>query len=167
MAVDSFLDEKQKGKFDDLHRSINACDDVLNSVETYLASFRNDLGVVSADIESLQTRSTALNRRLDNRIVVEKALGPLVEELSVSPEVIAKISEGHIDESWAKMLNEIDRRAAAHQKRSSSRQIKASEDLGPLLDKLTAKVKELLLTLVRLQVLKLTSRLLKGYGTFL
>lgn len=141
-AINNLLDEKQKGKVDDLHRSINACDDVLNSVETYLTSFRNDLAVVSADIESLQTRSTALNRRLDNRKAVEKALGPLVEELSVSPEVISKISEGHIDESWAKMLNEIDRRAAAQEKRPNSRQIKASEDLGPLLDKLTAKVRK-------------------------
>ena len=139
-SADSLPDEKQKGKFDELHRSIHACDDVLNSVETYLANFQTDLAAVSADIESLQARSTALNRRLDNRKALEKALGPLVEELSVSPEVISKISEGHIDESWAKMLNEIDRRAAAHEKRSNSRQIKASEDLGPLLDKLTAKV---------------------------
>ena len=60
----------------------------------------------------------------------------------MSPEVISKISEGHIDESWAKMLNEIDRRAAAHDKRSSSSQTKASEDLGPLLQKLTGKAIE-------------------------
>lgn len=58
----------------------------------------------------------------------------------MSPETIAKISEGHIDESWAKMLTDIDRRAAAHEKRASSRQTKASEDLGPLLEKLIAKV---------------------------
>lgn len=138
--ADACEDGKQKAKFDDLHRSITACDDVLHSVETNLENFRNDLASVSADIESLQSRSTALNRRLDNRKAAEKALAPLVEELSLSPEVISKISEGHIDESWAKMLNEIDRRTAAHEKRSSSSQTKASEDLGPLLQKLTGKV---------------------------
>lgn len=140
LLTNDSVDEKQKGKFDDLHRSINACDDVLNSVETHLASFQADLAAVSADIESLQARSTALNRRLDNRTAVEKALGPVVEELSVSPEVISKISEGHIDETWARMLSEIDRRASAHEKKTNSRQTKAFEDLGPLLEKLTAKV---------------------------
>lgn len=68
----------------------------------------------------------------------------MVEELSISPEVIFKVAEGHIDESWAKILNEIDRRSVAlgnKQSRSATQQIKASEDLGPLLEKLTAKVR--------------------------
>ncbi|KAJ6444243.1 Vps52 / Sac2 family protein [Purpureocillium lavendulum] len=136
--------EKDKSKFEDLHRSITACDDVLSSVETNLESFRNDLAAVSADIESLQARSAALNRRLDNRKVVEKALGPLVEELSVSPETITKISSGHIDESWTKMLSEVDRRAAAQKKKVSSGlpQNRAAEELCPLLDKLILKAIE-------------------------
>ncbi|KAL3955281.1 hypothetical protein ACCO45_010844 [Purpureocillium lilacinum] len=136
--------QKDKSKFEDLHRSITACDDVLGSVETNLESFRNDLATVSADIESLQARSAALNRRLENRKVVEKALGPLVEELSVSPDTITKISSGHIDESWTKMLSEVDRRAVAQKKKAASGlpQNKASEELGPLLDKLILKAIE-------------------------
>ncbi|KAI9901522.1 hypothetical protein N3K66_003339 [Trichothecium roseum] len=134
--------EQQKGRLEDLHRSINACDDVLNSVETNLANFRSDLATVSADIETLQSRSTALNRRLENRQRVEKAIAPLVEELSVSPETVLKISEGHIDEAWTKALGEVDRRAAAHKKRATSRPSRAAEDLGPLLEKLTAKAIE-------------------------
>jgi hypothetical protein len=100
------------------------------------------LAIVSADIETLQERSTALNRRLENRKEVEKALGPLVEELSLSPDVISNISNGHIDESWTKMLSELDRRAVAHRKKSSSglQHSKASEELGPLLEKLILKV---------------------------
>lgn len=97
---------------------------------------------MSADIESLQTRSTTLNRRLDNRKAVEKALGPLVEDLSISPEVISKISEGHIDDTWAKMLTELDKRTVAYEAaKAKSQQSKASEDLGPLLEKLTVKVR--------------------------
>ncbi|KHN97879.1 Vps52 / Sac2 family protein [Metarhizium album ARSEF 1941] len=135
---------QERAKFEDLHRSITACDDVLNSVQVNLADFRNDLAAVSADIESLQERSTALNRRLENRREVEKALGPLVEELSLPPEVISKISTGHIDESWAKMLSELDRRTTSHKaKTSSASQLsKASEELGPLLERLTSKAIE-------------------------
>lgn len=137
-------DERDKTKFEDLHRSIRACDDVLTSVETNLTSFRNDLAAVSADIESLQARSTALNVRLENRRAVEKGLGPVVEELSVSPHVVSKIAEGHIDEAWIKVLAELDKRSEAHKKavKSAHGQSRAAADLGPLLEKLTTKVRD-------------------------
>ncbi|KAK2044079.1 Vps52/Sac2 family protein [Colletotrichum somersetense] len=135
--------ETSKAQFEDLHRSIAACDGVLSSVETNLTSFRNDLAAVSADIESLQSRSTALNVRLDNRKAVEKAFGPVVEELSVSPQVVSKISEGHIDDTWVKMLAEVDKRATAYKKNAANQgDSKAWSDLGPLLDKLTMKAVE-------------------------
>ncbi|KAL7933810.1 Sac2 family domain-containing protein [Trichoderma chlorosporum] len=134
--------EEDKARFDALHRSIVACDDILNSVEMNLADFRNDLSTVSADIETLQTRSSALSRRLENRKRIEKALGPLVEELSVSPDTISRITTGHIDEVWAKTLNEMDKRASAIKKLSGTQQSKASEELGPILEKLILKAVE-------------------------
>ncbi|KAM0472867.1 hypothetical protein ACHAPX_008544 [Trichoderma viride] len=134
--------ENDKARFDALHRSIVACDDILNSVEINLADFRNDLSTVSADIETLQTRSSILSRRLENRKRIEKALGPLVEELSVSPETISRITTSHIDEAWAKTLNELDKRASAVQKLSGTQQGKASEELGPILEKLILKAVE-------------------------
>ncbi|KAI1379325.1 Vps52-domain-containing protein [Hypoxylon crocopeplum] len=135
--------ERDKAKFEDLHRSIRACDEVLSSVETNLTSFRNDLATVSADIETLQARSTALNVRLENRKAVEKGLGPVVEEISVSPTVVSKIAEGHIDEAWVRVVAEIDKRATAHKKSTSSAQgSKGLQDLGPLLEKLVLKAVE-------------------------
>ncbi|KAH8889785.1 Vps52-domain-containing protein [Thozetella sp. PMI_491] len=134
--------ERDKAKFEELHRNIRACDDILSSVETNLTSFRNDLATVSADIETLQARSTGLNVRLENRKAVEKGLGPVVEELSVSPVVVSKIAEGHIDESWIKVLAEVDKRAAAHKKSTNRAQGKAISDLGPLLEKLIIKAVE-------------------------
>lgn len=136
-------DEQDKTRFEDLHRSIRACDDVLSSVETSLTSFRNDLAAVSADIESLQARSTSLNIRLENRKAVEKGLGPVVEELSLSPMVVSKIAEGHIDESWVKVLAELEKRSEAYKRNVKQQgQGKSLEDLGPLLEKLTLKVNE-------------------------
>ena len=132
--------ERDKAKFEELHRSIRACDDILSSVESNLTSFRDDLAAVSADIETLQARSTALNVRLENRRAVEKALGPIVEELSVSPMVVSKISEGHIDEAWVKVVADLDKRAMAQKKNSQQPSYKALEDVGPLLEKLVLKV---------------------------
>ena len=81
-------DDKEKDKFEDLHKSIIACDEVLKSVETYLTNFQSDLEAVSAEIESLQNRSIALNTKLENRKTVEKLLGPAVEDISLSPAVV-------------------------------------------------------------------------------
>lgn len=137
-------DEQEKTKYEGLHRSIRACDEVLSSVETNLTSFRNDLATVSADIESLQARSTALNVRLENRRAVEKGLGPVVEDISVSPVVVSKIVEGHIDDAWVKALAEVDKRATAHKKNAASgaADSKGLQDLGPLLEKLVVKAIE-------------------------
>ncbi|KAI8628268.1 Vps52-domain-containing protein [Xylariaceae sp. FL1651] len=135
--------ERDRAKFQDLHQCIQACDEILSSVETNLASFRNDLATVSADIETLQARSAALNVRLENRKAVEKGLGPAVEEISVSPVVVAKIADGHIDEAWVKILHEIDKRVAAYKKvTSGSDRSKGLQDLGPLLEKLVQKAVE-------------------------
>ncbi|KAG8167566.1 hypothetical protein KVR01_003255 [Diaporthe batatas] len=136
--------EQAKTKYEDLHRSIRACDDVLSSVETNLTSFRDDLAAVSADIEHLQARSTALNVRLENRMAVEKGLGPVVEELSVSPVVVSEIAEGHVDESWVKMLAEVEKRSEALARNSKQQQgqSRALADLAPLLEKLTLKAIE-------------------------
>ncbi|CAJ2514247.1 Uu.00g023660.m01.CDS01 [Anthostomella pinea] len=135
--------EREKAKFEDLHRSIRACDEILGSVETNLTSFRNDLATVAADIETLQARSTSLNVRLENRKAVEKGLGPAVEETSVSPVVVSRIVDGHIDESWVKVLADIDKRATAYKKgASSSDPSRGLQDLGPLLEKLILKAIE-------------------------
>jgi len=134
-------DELDKEKFEDLHRSIRACDDVLNSVEINLTSFQNDLAAVSAEIETLQARSTALSIRLENRKQVENGLGPIVEEISVSPAVVRKIVEGVIDEAWVRALAEVEKRSKAMDAKSKElRNIKGVDDLKPLLENLIKKV---------------------------
>ncbi|KAL9027666.1 MAG: hypothetical protein Q9196_003843 [Gyalolechia fulgens] len=135
--------ETKKDKFDDLHRSILACDDVLKSVQTSLTSFQQDLGAVSAEIETLQSRSAAMNTRLQNRKVVEKLLGPAVEDVSIPPAVITTIAEGPVDAVWIKALEELDKRSRTlHAKLEDSDHCKAALDVKPLLDDLTSKAVE-------------------------
>ena len=118
-----------------------ACDDVLKSVEISLASFQKDLGAVSAEIETLQSRSTALNRRLENRKVVEKLLGPAVEEISISPVAVNTIADGPIDQNWIKALEELEKRSkVVDEKLKGPDKILAVTDIKPLLEDLTNKV---------------------------
>ena len=140
-AVEDF--EKEKDKFEDLHKSILACDEVLKSVETYLTSFQADLANVSTEIETLQNRSTALNNKLQNRMEVEKVLGPEVETLTVSPAVVRKITSGAVDDSWIKALDELERRSKSiDAKLKEGRDIKAVQDVRPFIDEVSTKAVE-------------------------
>lgn len=113
----------------------------MNSVEINLTSFQNDLAMVSAEIETLQARSTALSIRLENRKAVEAGLGPIVEEISVSPAVVKKIVDGPIDEGWVRALAEVEKRSKAMDARSKEqRNILGINDLRPLMENLISKV---------------------------
>ncbi|KAL9616726.1 MAG: hypothetical protein Q9204_008549, partial [Flavoplaca sp. TL-2023a] len=135
--------EVEKNKLEDLHKSILACDDVLKSVQNSLTSFQQDLGAVSAEIETLQARSTAMNTRLENRKVVETLLGPAIEEVAISPEVVITLSEGPIDLAWVKALEELDKRSVMVNRTSqTTNRSLAVADLKPLLNDLTNKAIE-------------------------
>lgn len=135
----SSVDEREK--YRGLHDAIEGCDEVLNSVESNLTNFQNELGSVSAEIESLQSRSAQLNAKLDNRRKVEKLLGPAVEQISISPTTVRTISEGPVDETWIQALNEIGTQSAAIEK-NGSEAIRATEDVKPLLENLRVKAVE-------------------------
>lgn len=108
-------------------------------MESYLADFQTELGIVSAEIETLQTRSVQLNAKLENRRNVERLLGPAVEDISISPNAIRTITDGLIDEKWVKALNEIEARSISIEK-STGTSIKAVDDVKPLLVDLKNKV---------------------------
>ena len=103
-----------------------------------MTNFQKDLGAVSAEIETLQARSTALNTKLENRKVVEKLLGPAVEEASIAPAAVKKIAEGPIDHAWVKALEELEKQSRAiDHKLKGPDKILAVTDVKPLLDDLT------------------------------
>ncbi|KAG2166333.1 Vps52-domain-containing protein [Aureobasidium pullulans] len=137
-SVEEF--EKEKGKFEDLHKSIVACDEVLKSVENYLTSFQADLAAVSAEIETLQNRSSALNTKLETRKQVEKLLAPEVDALTISPAIVRKISDGPIDDSWIKALEDLEKRSKTID--SKAPRSKSAADLKPLIDSLKNKAVE-------------------------
>lgn len=139
----AIADEGEKDRFEDLHKSILACDEVLKSVETYLTNFQSDLEAVSAEIESLQNRSVDLNTKLENRKVVEKLLGPAVEDISIAPAVVRKIAEGPVDEAFVRALADVEKRSkTVTAKVKENPDLKAIKDVKPLLDDLTHRAVE-------------------------
>lgn len=138
-ALLTLADERETEKFQDLNRSIRACDAILKSVEAYLTAFQNDLGTVSTEIETLQNRSTGLSRKLENRKAAEQRLGPIVEDIAIAPVTVRKITDGDVNDTWMKALREVDTKAKSMELRSDS-SIRAIKDIKPEIDKLITKV---------------------------
>ncbi|EME47750.1 hypothetical protein DOTSEDRAFT_69630 [Dothistroma septosporum NZE10] len=150
--------EQEKHKFEDLHKSILACDEVLTSVETYLTSFQAELAIVSTEIESLQSRSTALNNKLENRKAVEKILGPEAEAFSISPQMVRKITEGAVDEQWIKSMQELEKRSRfIDAKLKEGRDVKAAQDIQPFITDIFNKAVERIRDYVVAQIKALRS----------
>ncbi|KAJ4363825.1 Vacuolar protein sorting-associated protein 52 [Ascochyta clinopodiicola] len=155
--------DKEKDKFEDLHKSIIACDEVLKSVETYLTNFQADLEAVSAEIESLQNRSIALNTKLENRKTVEKLLGPAVEDISISPAVVRKIAEGPVDEGFVRALGEIEKRSKIINARAKDQpDLGALSDIKPLLENLTNRAVERIRDYIVAQIKAIRSPSING-----
>ena len=114
---------------------------MLKSVEESLTSFQKDLGHVSAEIETLQSRSSALNARLENRKAVEKLLGPTVEEICIPPATVTAISDDPVDENWLNSLAELEKRSkGVNARMNGSDTVPAMADVKPLLGDLLNKV---------------------------
>lgn len=150
--------EKEKDKFEDLHKSILACDEVLKSVETYLMSFQAELAAVSTEIESLQSRSTALNNKLENRKAVEKVLGPEVEAFCIPPGVVRKITEGAVDDQWIRSLYELEKRSKSiDAKIKEGKDVRAAQDIQPFINDISTKAVERIRDYVVAQIKALRS----------
>ena len=83
-----------------------------------------------------------MNTKLENRKVVEKLLGPAVEEICVAPTIVKQISDGPIDHAWIKSLEELDKRYETIESKSKGpEQILAVSEVRPLLEDLTNLVR--------------------------
>ena len=81
-----------------------------------------------------------MNTRLENRKTVERLLGPAVEEVSISPMVVKMISEGQVDSTWLKALEDLDKRfKTIDSKMKGTEKALAVSDIKPLLDDLKNK----------------------------
>nr|POE61040.1 vacuolar protein sorting-associated protein 52 [Quercus suber] len=156
LVIDDF--EKEKDKFDDLHKSVVTADEVLKSVETYLTHFQAELAAVSSEIEHLQDRSIALNSKLHNRRAVDKILGPEVEAFAIPPSVVRKITEGVVDDAWVTALEELEKRSKAiDSKLKDGKDVKASQDIRPFVEDVSTKAVERIRDYVVAQIKALRS----------
>ncbi|KAG0316787.1 Vacuolar protein sorting-associated protein 52 [Dissophora globulifera] len=131
----------QSQAFVDLHGQIKSCDEILETMENLLSIFQTDLGNISSEIQTLQSKSVSMSIQLKNRMAVENNLNNLLEGILVTPQLIRKIYDGEVDETWLGALTELNSKMH-HAKTRQGRHIRALKEVGPELERLRIKTVE-------------------------
>ena len=132
-----------------LKTDVDACEEILQSMERELGAFADDLGKISSEIRELQTQSEVLKVKAINRHAAERALGSVIENLTVDPLMIQTLVNGAAEDEdfsrrateLAQKLDVIDklRRPNAQGDRTT---VLAASDVTPELERLRVKTCE-------------------------
>ncbi|KAG0006435.1 Histone acetyltransferase kat2b, partial [Entomortierella chlamydospora] len=133
---DDYIHQSQA--FVDLHGQIKSCDEILETMENLLSIFQTDLGNISTEIQTLQTKSVSMSIQLKNRMAVENHLNDLLEGILITPQLIRKIYDGEVDETWLAALAELNSKMY-NAKARQGRHIRALKEVGPELERLRIK----------------------------
>ena len=134
--------------------------DLLDSLESFLSTFQNDLSSVSGQISNLQSRSRDIESRLKSRRVrifslsfskdpgtsnvcrwpqkIEKPLASLISGLTLPPTLITTILDTDVDELWIPAVADLERRLEALKMRG---RVRAARDLGEVAEGLRIVVR--------------------------
>ncbi|KAG6821582.1 hypothetical protein H0H93_000091 [Arthromyces matolae] len=101
--------------------------DLLDSLESFLSTFKKDLSAVSGQISDLQDRSKDIENRLKTRRKIEKPLSSLISDITISPSLATLILDSQVGESWIEAIDDLERHLVTIKARS---RVKAARDLG-------------------------------------
>ncbi|KAK9447920.1 uncharacterized protein V1518DRAFT_419206 [Limtongia smithiae] len=147
-------------KLRELHLAVASSDGVLATVQTDLSRFVADLGLLSQEMEALQTRSLALQRRLAHRAAAEQRLAALVHDVVVPPALVQLLVVGEIDARYiravqllASRLHRVAQFRAALALDATADHVRLVADVAPVLtllaDKAVERIRDLIARHIR------------------
>eukprot|EP00002_Diphylleia_rotans_P031846 TRINITY_DN6636_c0_g1_i1.p1 TRINITY_DN6636_c0_g1~~TRINITY_DN6636_c0_g1_i1.p1 ORF type:complete len:521 (-),score=116.34 TRINITY_DN6636_c0_g1_i1:1257-2819(-) len=118
-----------------LHKEIQMCDGILETMETMLSNFQTNLGNISSEIKLLQDQSHSMTVSLANRKKVEEDMVSFIERVAVPASLIKSICEDPINERF------IDDLKVLHDKLvfCSTQRAQAIHEISPELERLKIK----------------------------
>lgn len=104
-----------------LHDSLAHSVSSLDSLSTFLSTFSNDLGSVSHQIATLKEKSIRIEQELTAKRQLEEPLDRLLNGsgdggIVIDPEVVAKIFDAQVDQSWKDAIAHLEKRIEATRK---------------------------------------------------
>ena len=118
--VQAELDTAERGAVDDylrvapeltqLHSHLTQCDGILQGMSGMLSGFQADLGVISHEIEELQTKSVSMSVKLRNRADAERGLFTFIQHTYIPQHLALQLIEGEINEGYIASLHSLHHR---------------------------------------------------------
>lgn len=104
-SIEDYL--RQIPRVEKLHDEIITCDQVLESMEDLLVTFKGSLGQLSTEICGMQAKSQEINKKLENRKNLDTFLGEYTKEVAVSKGFTDAITNTETGVPYVKFVNEL------------------------------------------------------------
>ena len=108
--IDSQLQAAEQASIDDyvtqstpltaLHTQLTSCDGILVGMSGLLGKFQDDLGAISAEIESLQRKSKSMSVQLNNRKEAEHRLYQFVHHVYLPESLVHTLLDGEVNDAY-------------------------------------------------------------------
>ncbi|KAL6056094.1 Vacuolar sorting protein VPS52/suppressor of actin Sac2, variant 2 [Balamuthia mandrillaris] len=98
----------ESSHFASLHKDINNCDEILQTMEKLLSGFQADLGNISTEIKFLQDQSTSMSVKLRNRKNVEQKLSAFIGQAVLPETLIKNICTADVNEDYLAYLVQLN-----------------------------------------------------------
>ncbi|XP_012256870.2 vacuolar protein sorting-associated protein 52 homolog [Athalia rosae] len=151
-SIQDYIQESQN--IASLHNQIDACDNILEKMESMLLSFKTDLGSISSEILYLQRKSVAMSQQLSNRQVIRGPLSQFIEDMTVSEALIKGIMDCPVTEKeFLTQLQTLNHKIN-FVKEQSFKEAKSCQDVKEILEKLKIKAMAKIRTYLLEQIYK-------------
>ena len=129
-SIEDYL--RQIPRVEKLHDEIITCDQVLESMEDLLVTFKGSLGQLSQEITSMQSRSQELNLKLENRKNLDNFLGEYTKQVAVSKGFSEAITNTECGVQYVKYVSELGEKLAFTSKKEIKNTPAAQESKAKL-----------------------------------
>ena len=138
-SINDYL--KQIDRVKNLHQEISTCDNALETMEDLLMQFKQALGQISSDIDSLQTKSQEITIKLNNRKNVDKFLHEFTKHITVTNYFQDKIKNSEVSSDYVKLLHDLNDKLQFIKKPEVCK-TPAAREASSILEKLKSKASD-------------------------
>ena len=95
-------------EFMEMFKNFEESDEILNTLESNLLTFKDKLSGINNDMKILQTKSTEISTKLKNRKEFEEELFKLLDSIILAPDFLNDIISKDIDDDFVNKINKLE-----------------------------------------------------------
>jgi hypothetical protein len=123
-----------------MFKSLNETDSILDSLESKIVFFQNNLKNINQDMQSLQSKSNEISTKYKNRKEFEEELFKLLDSIILAPDFLGDILTREIDDEFAKKIKILDEKLSIFASEENLPESSAIDEIIPEMRKTLAKV---------------------------